>query len=206
MQNTTERKDVYSRITAQIVDHLEKGVRPWISRGTPSTPPDGSPGRCATTASPTPASIFCCSGCPPWPEFRRPDLDDLQAGQRTERPRPQGREWLACRLCQHHHPHRDDDKTGEDIEREIPFMKGYTVFNVEQIDGLPAIYYAKPRRTSTPSQRIEHAEPFFASTGRDHPARRQPGLLRARNSTTCRCRPSKPSATPRAITRRSPMN
>ena len=29
MQNTTERKDVYSRITAQIVEHLEKGVRPW---------------------------------------------------------------------------------------------------------------------------------------------------------------------------------
>jgi antirestriction protein ArdC len=30
MQNTTERKDVYSRITAQIVEYLEKGVRPWI--------------------------------------------------------------------------------------------------------------------------------------------------------------------------------
>src|SRR5579863_7364415 len=28
MQNTTERKDVYSRITAQIVEYLEKGVRP----------------------------------------------------------------------------------------------------------------------------------------------------------------------------------
>jgi len=26
-----------------------------------------------------------------------------------------------------------DDKTGEDVEREIPYMKGYTVFNVEQI-------------------------------------------------------------------------
>lgn len=29
MPNTTERKDVYSRITAQIVEYLEKGVRPW---------------------------------------------------------------------------------------------------------------------------------------------------------------------------------
>ena len=29
MQNTTERKDAYARITAQIVEHLEKGVRPW---------------------------------------------------------------------------------------------------------------------------------------------------------------------------------
>jgi antirestriction protein ArdC len=30
MQNATQRKDVYSRITSQIVEHLEKGVRPWI--------------------------------------------------------------------------------------------------------------------------------------------------------------------------------
>jgi len=26
----TERKDVYSRITSQIVGSLEQGVRPWI--------------------------------------------------------------------------------------------------------------------------------------------------------------------------------
>ena len=30
MHDTTERKDVYSRITAQIVEQLEKGVRPWV--------------------------------------------------------------------------------------------------------------------------------------------------------------------------------
>jgi antirestriction protein ArdC len=28
-----------------------------------------------------------------------------------------------------------DAQTGEESERAIPFMKGYTVFNVEQIDG-----------------------------------------------------------------------
>jgi antirestriction protein ArdC len=33
-----------------------------------------------------------------------------------------------------------DAETGEASEREVPFMKGYTVFNVEQIDGLPAQY------------------------------------------------------------------
>ena len=35
-------------------------------------------------------------------------------------------------------------ESGEDIEREIPFLKGHTVFNVEQIDGLPDHYYAQP--------------------------------------------------------------
>ena len=43
-----------------------------------------------------------------------------------------------------------DEKTGQDIEREIPYMKGYTVFNVEQIDGLPEIYYAKAAPTLDP--------------------------------------------------------
>ena len=29
MKNT-ERQDIYTRITAQIVEQLEKGVRPWV--------------------------------------------------------------------------------------------------------------------------------------------------------------------------------
>ena len=33
-------------------------------------------------------------------------------------------------------------ETNEESIRAIPFMKGYTVFNVEQIDGLPAQYTA----------------------------------------------------------------
>jgi antirestriction protein ArdC len=33
-----------------------------------------------------------------------------------------------------------DEKTGGEVEHEIPYMKGYTVFNVEQIEGLPEQY------------------------------------------------------------------
>jgi antirestriction protein ArdC len=36
-----------------------------------------------------------------------------------------------------------DEKTGDEIDREIPFLKGYTVFNVEQIEDLLEAYYAK---------------------------------------------------------------
>jgi len=31
-----------------------------------------------------------------------------------------------------------DSSTGEETERKIPFLKSYTVFNVEQTEGLPA--------------------------------------------------------------------
>jgi len=42
-----------------------------------------------------------------------------------------GEERFACCLCRHLHQKRHDDK-GADIDIEIPFMKGYTVFNAEQ--------------------------------------------------------------------------
>jgi hypothetical protein len=37
----------------------------------------------------------------------------------------------------------ETDAKGEETEREIPYMKGYTVFNAAQCDGLPAHYTAK---------------------------------------------------------------
>jgi antirestriction protein ArdC len=58
-----------------------------------------------------------------------------------------------------------DEKTGDEIDREIPFLKGYIVFNVEQIDGLPEVYYAKAAPTLDPVARIEQAEKFFAALG-----------------------------------------
>jgi len=44
-----------------------------------------------------------------------------------------------------------DAETGEANAREIPFMRSYTVFNAEQIEGSPLHYYAVPRRASTRS-------------------------------------------------------
>lgn len=58
----------------------------------------------------------------------------------------------------------EDDGSGNEVEREIPFMKGYTVFNVEQIEGLPEIYYTVPEVKLTTVERIERAEAFFTAT------------------------------------------
>lgn len=58
-----------------------------------------------------------------------------------------------------------NEATGEESERDIPFLKGYTVFNVEQIDGLPAQYLAPAAPRLDPVQRVEHAEQFFAAMG-----------------------------------------
>ncbi len=58
-----------------------------------------------------------------------------------------------------------DPATGNETEHDIPFLKGYTVFNVEQVEGLPAQYYATAARTLDPVQRIAHGDAFFTATG-----------------------------------------
>jgi antirestriction protein ArdC len=50
-------------------------------------------------------------------------------------------------------------------QREIHFLKGYTVFNVEQIEGLRAAFYATVEKPALAAPaRIAHAEQFFAAT------------------------------------------
>lgn len=59
----------------------------------------------------------------------------------------------------------EENEKGEEVELQIPYMKGYTVFNVEQIEGLPDDYYEKPEAPENQVERIDHAEQFFAATG-----------------------------------------
>jgi antirestriction protein ArdC len=56
-------------------------------------------------------------------------------------------------------------KTGDEIECEIPFLEGYTVFKVEQIDGLPEVYYARVAPVADTVARIEQTEEFFRALG-----------------------------------------
>jgi antirestriction protein ArdC len=60
-----------------------------------------------------------------------------------------------------------DGQSGEDVERTIPFMKGYTVFNVEQIDGLPGIYHQPAQEPLDPMARNALADRFFTATTAD---------------------------------------
>jgi antirestriction protein ArdC len=57
------------------------------------------------------------------------------------------------------------DGNGGETERDIPFLKSYCVFNVEQIDGLADSFYARPSKPADPIERIGVAERFFRQTG-----------------------------------------
>jgi antirestriction protein ArdC len=162
-QEITNRQDVYTRITNQIVEQLEKGVRPWVKpwnaehaagRITRPLRHNGQPYSGINVLSLWMSAELQGYAAPLWMTFR-------QAGELNAHVRKGEKGSLVVFANAITRTERDE-KTGEESEREIPYMKGYTVFNVEQIDGLPEFYYAKAKPGIDPVQRIERAEKFFA--------------------------------------------
>jgi antirestriction protein ArdC len=98
-----------------------------------------------------------------------------------------------------------DPGTGEQTEQGIPFLKSYTVFNVDQIDGLPDEFYARAQAPLiSEQQRIQAVEEFFANTRIDiRYAGTRPITQSARTASPCRS--SRPSSTPSPFTRPWPM-
>lgn len=60
---------------------------------------------------------------------------------------------------------KDTDEAGYEVERAIPFLKAYTVFNVAQIENLPAQYVTLPKPKTDIIERIASAEAFIKATG-----------------------------------------
>ena len=126
MQNTTERKDVYSRITSQIVEHLEKGVRPWVrpwnaehaaGRITRPLRHNGQPYSGINVLSLWMSALGQNFTAPIWMTFRQ--ASELNAFVRKGEKGSLVVYANAITRTEH------DDKTGEDTEREIPYMKGH---------------------------------------------------------------------------------
>jgi antirestriction protein ArdC len=165
MQNT-ERQDVYTRITNQIISHLEKGVRPWCrpwnaehAAGRINRPlrHNGQSYSGINVLSLWASAMTQSFAAPIWMTFRQATEFDAHVRK--------GEKGSLVVYANSITRTERDEKTGDEIDREIPFLKGYTVFNVEQIDGLPEIYYAKAAPVRDPVARIDHAEKFFAGIG-----------------------------------------
>jgi antirestriction protein ArdC len=161
---TTTRQDIYSRITSQIIASLEKGVRPWVKpwnaehaagRITRPLRHNGQPYSGINILSLWMSAELQGFSAPIWMTFRQA----LELGAHVRKAEKGSLVVYANAISRTEH----DDNSGEDVEREIPYMKGYTVFNVEQIDGLPEIYYTKAVTTLDPVARVDHAEMFFAA-------------------------------------------
>ena len=169
MTNTSQnRPDVYSRITDKIVADLEQGVRPWFkpwsadhAAGKITRPlrHNGIPYKGINVIMLWSAAIVKGYACPLWLTFKQA----LELGGNVRKGETGELVVYANSITK-----TETDAKGEETEREIPFLKGYTVFNAEQCENLPAHYTAKAEPPAlTPLQRIEAADRFFAATGAD---------------------------------------
>lgn len=161
------QQDVYSRITDKIIAELEKGVRPWLkpwsvehAAGKISRPlrHNGLPYSGINVLMLWAEATEKGYNAPLWMTFRQAQ----ELGGHVRKGEKGSMVVYANTLTKT----ETDTETGEDVEHKIPFMKGYTVFNVEQIEGLPAHYYAPAQEPPLDgAQRIEQAEAFFRETG-----------------------------------------
>jgi antirestriction protein ArdC len=168
MKTTCEyRQDVYTRITSAIVAELEKGTRPWIrpwsaehaaGRITRPLRHSGQPYAGINVLSLWASASVQGFAAPIWMTYRQA----VALGGHVRKGEKGSPVVYANALIRT----ETDASTGDEVERAIHFLKAYTVFNVEQIEGLPEHFYAladAPR--VDPPARIERAERFFAATG-----------------------------------------
>jgi antirestriction protein ArdC len=165
IQNNKPRQDVYTRVTAKVIEDLEAGVRPWLKPWSGDYAADrvtlplrhcGTPYRGINILllwGETMAKGYASSK---WMTYRQASA----LGGQVRKGEHGSLVVYADRFKK-----TEAGENGEDVEREIPFMKGYTVFNVEQIDGLPEQYTVKPAPVAEKMQLIEASEIFFGATG-----------------------------------------
>lgn len=156
------RPDLYTRVTQQILVQLEAGVRPWTqpwASGRPVTRPlrhDGTPYSGINILHLWSAGLERGYGSPRWMTFRQA----LELGGCVRLGETGSTVVYANQLVR-----TEADDTGEETETRIPFLKAYTVFNVDQIDGLPPAYRPAEIEPINPDERLATVERFFSATG-----------------------------------------
>src|SRR6202795_2702551 len=129
--NTTERKDVYSRITQQIVESLEKGVRPWIrpwnaehaaGRMTRPLRHNGQPYTGINVLSLWASASAQGFVAPIWMTYRQ--AFELHAHVRK------GEKGSPVVYANSITRNEIDTDSGVEVARAIHFLKGYTVLTV----------------------------------------------------------------------------
>lgn len=162
-----EKQDLYTRITNRIIAELEAGTRPWLKpwnaehaagRITRPLRHNGIPYRGINVVTLWMTATARGYACPVWLTYRQA----LELGGQVRKGEHGELVVYANRITR-----TETGDQGEEIAREIPFLKGYTVFNAKQIDNLPPHFTAPAAPTLDPVARIDHAESFFAGTGAD---------------------------------------
>ncbi len=162
-----KRVDVYTLVTSSIIEQLERGVRPWMR----------------------PWSVEHAAGriCRPLRHNGEPykGINVLMLWASAEVQGFASPYWLTFQQCkqlggfvkkgEHGSPvvyastfkKTDTTDDGQETEREIAFLKEYTVFAADQCEGLPEHFYQLAEQPKESIERIDAVEQFCANTKAD---------------------------------------
>ncbi len=146
--------DIYQTVTDQIISSLEAGTAPW-QKSWATSGLGGMPRRVTGQAyRGINVLILWCQGrsAPTWMTYKQ--AQELGGNVRK------GEKGTGITFFK---PLRVTDKVTEE-EKTIPLLKCYTVFNVEQIDGLPARFYPTPAEKLNGDSRTAEVETYIAGT------------------------------------------
>ena len=160
--------NVFDRVTQKIIADLEQGVRPWQKpwSGDNAAPRiirprrhNGEPYNGVNILLLWDAAITGGFQNPTWMTFQQA----TEYGAHVRKGEKSSFVVYANKITKT----ETDEKTGTEIERQIPFMRGYNVFNVEQIEGLPEKFILQPEPSVPTSTvgRLENVDHFIKNTG-----------------------------------------
>lgn len=164
--NAAERVDIYERVTARVVEFIEQGTRPWAAPWKATAPVaatgrplrhNGTPYQGINVLLLWAQALDKGYTSTRWMTYRQA----LELGGQVRA----GEKGTLVVFANRVSTTKENEK-GEEEERTVPVLKGYTVFNVEQIDGLPeADKPALPPADAQAASLDPAVSEFFARTG-----------------------------------------
>ena len=159
------KRDLYADVSARIVAELQKGAAPWVK------PWSATPGANTPCNAVSNRPYSGCNVVLLWMAqaagYRTPRFltfrQALELGGNVRKGERGTKVYFVKQLQV-----QDRDADDNSATRPVPMMREYTVFNVEQCDGLPdSVAMGKPMRFRNPDTRDELADEFLRSTGAD---------------------------------------
>jgi antirestriction protein ArdC len=158
----SKKKDIYQAVTNTILAALEEGTVPWVRPWNAEFPRNGSTGRHYSGVN-TPLLWYQAS-------LKGYESNEWFSFNQAKKMGGMVRKGERGTMIVFFKPFKvtDTDKeTGEKKRKTIPLLRYWTVFNREQIDGLPESKFKKDAEPLSEEDRRARAEEFIKATGAD---------------------------------------
>jgi antirestriction protein ArdC len=150
----------YQQVTDRIIAMLEAGTPPWrqdwSAGGGRPLRSDGTPYRGANVLNLWAAAMSRGFASQHWLTYKR--AQEL-GGQVKKGAKSESAFYVGAIV-------KTVERNGEDVDKTIPFLRAYCVFNADEVDGLPAQYYFRPKlEPLADGARMPEVDRWVAMTG-----------------------------------------